>query len=95
MMSSTLPEPNSKPTSNSWDTSYNSRPKLCGAVQTRYCSGIGKLLYLVRWLQLEIMNSIWELTQFMTEAYLNCVKGMEHNATHPLHVIEGIGHAAR
>ena len=55
----------------------NSGPKLCAAAQTRYQSGVGKLLYLVKWLQPEIADSIWELTRFMTEAFLNCVRGME------------------
>ena len=55
----------------------NSGPKLCSTVQTRYCSGMGKLLYLVKWSQLEIMNSIQELTHFITQAYPNCIRGME------------------
>ena len=62
----------------------NSGPKLCGATQMRYRSGVGKLLYLIKWSQPEITNSIWELTCFMTEAYPNCMKGMEHVMQHIL-----------
>ena len=41
-------------------------PKLCGAEQMKYGSGIGKLLYLMKWLHPEIANSVCELTRFMT-----------------------------
>ena len=52
--------------------------KLCVAAKTSYCSGVGKLLYLVKWSCPEIANSVMDLTWFMTEAFCNCVKGMEH-----------------
>ena len=58
--------------------------KLCAAVQTRYCSGVGKLLYLVKWSHLEIANSVRELTWFMTEVFHNCVKGMKCVMQHVL-----------
>ena len=60
----------------------NSRPTLCATSSTRYQSDMGKLLYLVKWLQPEIMSSIQELTQFMTEVFPNCVKGMEQVMQH-------------
>ena len=45
-------EPNSKPETPATAGTYlmNSGPKLSGAVQMRYCSGMGKLLYLEKWL---------------------------------------------
>ena len=56
-------------------------------MQTRYHSGVGKLLYLVEWLHPEIANSVCELTQFMTKAFPASVKGMEcimqHVLTYP------------
>ena len=44
-------EPNSKPETPATAGTHlmNSGPKLCGAVQIRYCSGMGKLLYLAKW----------------------------------------------
>ena len=30
--------------------------------QTKYCSGVGKLLYLTKWSQPDIANSVCELT---------------------------------
>ena len=47
--------------------------KLCVAAQTRCCSGVGKLLYLVKWSHREIVNSVRELTWFMTKVFPNCV----------------------
>ena len=38
--------------------------KLCAAAQTWYQSGVGKLLYLVKWSHLETWNSVQELTWF-------------------------------
>ena len=66
-------ELNSKPETPAMARTHlmSSGPKLCGAVQMRYCSDMGKLLYLVKWSQLEIANSIQELMCFMTEAYPN------------------------
>ena len=52
-------------------------PNLCAEAQTRYCSGVGKLLYLVKWSHPEITNSVCELTRFMTKAFPASVKGME------------------
>ena len=52
--------------------------------QTRYCSGVGKLLYLVKWYCPEIMNSVCELTRFMTNAFPTSMKGMEHVMQHVL-----------
>ena len=37
-----------------------------------------------KWLQPEIMNSVWELMQFMTEVFLNCMKGMQQVMHHVL-----------
>ena len=45
--------------------------------QTKYCSGVGKLLYLTKWSQPEIANSVHELTRFMTHAYPANYKAME------------------
>ena len=44
-------EPNSKPEMPTMARTHlmNSGPKLCGAAQMMYCSGVGKLLYLVKW----------------------------------------------
>ena len=52
--------------------------------QTRHRSDSGKLLYLVKWSQLEIMKSIQELKHFMTVPYPNCEKGMERVMQHVL-----------
>ena len=43
-----------------------------------------KLLYLVKWSQLEIANSIQELMHFMTEANPNYMKGVEQVIQHVL-----------
>ena len=59
-------------------------PKLCGEDQTKYCSGIGKLLYLMRWSCPEVVNSVCELTRFMTQASLVCIKGLERVMQHVL-----------
>ena len=64
-------------------------------MQLKYHSGVGKLLYLVKWSQQEIVNSIWDLACFMTKAYPNHMKGMEHVMQHVLCMPEEIGHAAR
>ena len=44
-------EPNSKPEMLATARTHlmYSGPNLCGAVQMRYHSGVGKLLYLVKW----------------------------------------------
>ena len=44
-------EPNSKPEMPATARTHlmNSGPKLCAMVQMRYHSGMGKLLYLVKW----------------------------------------------
>ena len=53
--------------------------------QTKYRSGVGKLLfYLTKWSQPEIMNSVCELTQFMTQAYPANYKAMEQVMQHVL-----------
>ena len=62
----------------------NSGIKSSAAAQTCYCSGVGKLLYLVKWSCLEITNSVCELTHFMTEAFPNSVKCMERVMQHVL-----------
>ena len=51
-------------------------PNLCAEAQTRYCSGGGKLLYLVKWSHPEIVISMDELTWFMTKAFPASVKWM-------------------
>ena len=55
--------PNSKPEMPATASTHlmNSGPELCHIVQMRHCSGVGKLLYLVKWLQPEIANRIGEL----------------------------------
>jgi len=61
------------------DKSYPSTPAEQGSVlmkgdklsmseQRKYRSGVGKLLYLMRWSRPEIMNSVRELSRFMQEA---------------------------
>ena len=50
--------------------------KLDPASQKRYRSGVGKLLYLMRWSRPEIYNAVRELSRFMTEASLNHLKAM-------------------
>ena len=65
------------------------RPSLCLEVQMRYCSGVGRLLILVKWLHTEIVNSMCELTWFMTKAFpasvnikvMVCI--MQHVLTYP------------
>ena len=59
-------------------------PNLHAEAQTRYCSGVGKLLYLVKWCHPEIANSVCELTWFMTKAFPASIKGMEHVMQHML-----------
>ena len=51
-------------------------PKLSRDEQTKYHSGISKLLYLMKWSFPEIVNSVCELTRFMTQAYPVCMKGL-------------------
>ena len=58
--------------------------KLCAEAQTRYHSGVGKLLYLIKWSHPEIVNSVCKLTCFMTEAFQNSKKGMERVMQHVL-----------
>jgi len=45
-------------------------------MQKYYRSGVGKLLYLMIWLRLEIMNSVRELSRQMTISVGNHVKVM-------------------
>ena len=52
-------------------------PKSHREDQTKYHSGVSKLLYLVKWSHPEIVNSVHELTRFMTQAYPVCMKGLE------------------
>ena len=53
--------------------------------QTKYHSGVGKLLlYLTKWSQPEIVNSVCALTQFMTQAYPANYKAMERVMQHVL-----------
>ena len=59
-------------------------PSLCMETQMRYCSGVGKLLYLVKWSHPEIVNSMCELTQFMIKVFPASVKGMKHIMQHVL-----------
>ena len=49
------------------------RPKLHREEQTKYCSGIRKLLYLMKWSHPELAYSVHELTRFMTQAYPVCI----------------------
>ena len=43
----------------------------------------------MKWSQLEIVNSVCELTRFVTEVFPACIKGMEcikeHGLAHPEH----------
>ena len=59
-------------------------PKLRGAEQTKYCSGVGELLYPIKWSCPEIVNSVCELTRFMTQSYPVCMTGLEHVMEHAL-----------
>ena len=85
----TFDKPNTKPevpaTGGTHLTSEG--PNLCVEAQMRYCSHVGKLLYLVKWSHLEIVNSMYELTRFMTKAFPGSIKGMElvmqHMLTYP------------
>ena len=52
--------------------------------QTKYRSGVGKLLYLTKWSRPEIANSVRELTRFMTRAYPANYKAMERVMQHVL-----------
>ena len=63
-------------------------PKLCGAEQMKYRSGVGKLLYLVKWSCPEIANSAHEPTRFMTQSYPVCMTGLEHVMQHVLKYLE-------
>ena len=67
---------------------HPSGPKLGGAEQTKYHSGVGKLLYLVKWSCPEIANSVHELTRFMTQSYPVCMTGLEHVMQHVLKYLE-------
>jgi Reverse transcriptase (RNA-dependent DNA polymerase) len=49
--------------------------------QTYYRSGVGKLLHLVKWSRPEILNSVRELSRFMTNATIKHLKAM-HRALH-------------
>ena len=63
-------------------------PTLGGAEQMKYCSGVGKLLYLMKWSHPEIGNSVCELTKFMTQSYPVCMMGLEHVLQHVLKYLE-------
>ena len=52
--------------------------------QTKYRSGVGKLLYLTKWSRPEIANSVRESTRFMTRAYPANYKAMERVMQHVL-----------
>ena len=45
--------------------------------QTKYRSGVGKLLYSTKWSEPKIVNSVRELSQFMTRAYPANYKAVE------------------
>ena len=47
-------------------------------MQTKFCSGVGKLLHLMKWSQPEVMNSVCELSHFMTGATTAHMKAMYH-----------------
>ena len=85
----TFDEPNAKlEVSDTGGTHFMSkRPNLCVEAQMRYCSSVGKLLYLVKWSHPEIANSVHELTRFMMKAFPASIKGMEcimqHMLTYP------------
>ena len=85
----TFDEPNAKPeVPATGDTHLMSKgPNLCAEAQTRYCSSVGKLLYLVKWYCPEIANSMHELTRLMT--FPVSIKGieciMQHVLTYPEH----------
>ena len=76
----TFDEPNAKPEKPATGGTHlmSKGPSLCAEAQTRYCSGVGKLLYVVKCSHPEITNSMHELTRFMTKAFPASVKGMEH-----------------
>ena len=54
----------------------------------KYCSGVGKLLSLMKWLHPEIANSVCELTRFMTQSYPVCMTGLEHVMQNVLKYLE-------
>jgi hypothetical protein len=47
-------------------------------MQTKFCSGVGKLLHLMKWSQPEVMNSVRKLSCFMTGAMTAHMKAMYH-----------------
>jgi hypothetical protein len=56
--------------------STNPQNNLPGTQQTYYRSGVGKLLHLVKWSRPDILNSVRELSRFMTGANLAHLKAM-------------------
>ena len=82
----TFDEPNPKPEVPATRGTHlmSKGPNLCVEAQMRYHSGVGELLYLVKWSHPEIANSMHELTRFMTKAFPASVKGMEHVMQHVL-----------
>ena len=46
--------------------------------QKTYCSGVGKLLFLVKWSRPDVLNSVHDLSQFMSCARPSHVVAMEH-----------------
>ena len=51
---------------------------MSGEMQTKYRSGTGKLLHLMKWMRLDVLNSVRELSQFMTGATAYHLKAMYH-----------------
>jgi hypothetical protein len=47
-------------------------------MQTKFCSGVGKLLHLMKWSPPEVMNSVHKLSHFMTGAMAAHMKAMYH-----------------
>jgi hypothetical protein len=47
-------------------------------MQTKFRSGVRKLLHLMKWSQPEVMNSVCELSHFMTGATAAHMKAMYH-----------------
>ena len=47
-------------------------------MQTKYRSGTGKLLHLMKWLRLDVLNSVRELSCFMTGVMAYHLKVMYH-----------------
>jgi hypothetical protein len=52
--------------------------KLSAANQTKYRSGVGKMLHMMKWTRPDILNAVQELSRFMTGATMAHMKEMLH-----------------